>query len=286
MFKVNHAGSFITGTFALGLMSTTALSADIDSGCSPAVSGVNGKIEGSAGYLEDGDAEGARLHGVATLSLPLGCLLGAQIDLSGGDLDGDGYFGAGGHLFIRDPASYLVGIHGQYIDLDGDDIFRIGPEFELYLDQVTISGILGFEGVDNFDTDDFVAGIEAAYYLTDNFKIGAGYRHFVDLDVGAITMEFQPENLPLSIFADAMVGSDDYVSISGGFRFYFGGEDKSLIRRHREDDPSHIFNWLRKAGRGAGTAPGVCVDDPGTVIDECSGGGDDGGGDDGGGYAT
>jgi hypothetical protein len=276
MFKVNFAGALITGTFALGLMSTTALSADIDDGCTPAVSGLNGKIEGSGGYLEDDDADGGRFHGVATLSLPLGCLIGAQIDLAGGDLDGDGFFGAGGHLFIRDPASYLVGIHGQYIDLDGDDIFRIGPEFEIYLDQFTISGVLGFEGVDDFDTDDVVGGIEASYYITDNFKVGAGYRHYIDLDVGALTMEFQPENFPLSIFADAMAGSDDFVSVSGGFRFYFGGEDKSLIRRHREDDPAHLFNWLRKTEDNP-SAPAPCVDDPETRINECTGeGGDDG----------
>jgi hypothetical protein len=283
MFRFNFAGAVITGTFALGLMGTTALSADIDQGCTPAVSGLNGKLEGAAGYIEDEDSDGARFHGVATLSLPLGCLIGAQIDLSGGDIDGDGYFGAGGHLFVRDPESYLIGIHGQYLDLDGDDVFRIGPEFELYLNQVTVSGILGFETIDDFDTDDVVAGFEAAYYVTDNFKVGAGYRHFLDVDVGALTMEFQPETLPASVFADVMAGSDDYFSVTGGFRFYFGGEDKSLIRRHREDDPSHIFNWLRKVGRGvAAAAP--CVDDPETAIDECNPGGDDGGtGDDGGG---
>ena len=29
-------------------------------------------------------------------------------------------------------------------------------------------------------------------------------------------------------------------NILGGLKFYFGGEDKSLIRRHREDDPAFL----------------------------------------------
>ena len=59
--------------------------------------------------------------------------------------------------------------------------------------------------------------------------------------------EFQPEALPGSVFVDAMVGSDDYVSVMGGLRFYFGAEDKSLKARHREDDPGHFFNLLARA---------------------------------------
>ena len=172
--------------------------------------------------------------------------LGAQVDIGAGDLDGDGFFGVGGHLFMRDPSSYLLGIHGQYIDLSGEDIFRIGPEAELYLDNITLSAMAGFEDVESFDTDDFVAQVEAAYYINDNFKLYAGYRHFLPIDAGAIGFEFQPESLPGSVFVDAMVGSDDYVSVMGGLRFYFGADDKSLKARQREDDPGHFFNLLAR----------------------------------------
>jgi hypothetical protein len=236
----------VTGTFGFGMMLTGALAADVDPGCVPAVSAINGKIEGAGGFYEDDVDDGMRFHGVASLSLPLGCLFGAQIDLGAGDLDGDGFVGAGGHLFMRDPSSYLLGVHGQYIDLSGEDIFRFGPEAELYLDSVTLSAMVGFEDVDDFNTDDVVAQVEAAYYINDNFKLYGGYRNFLSVDVGAVGFEFQPEALPGSVFVDAMAGSDDYVSVMGGLRFYFGAEDKSLKARHREDDPGTFFNLLTR----------------------------------------
>ncbi|MGR3291066.1 MAG: hypothetical protein ACU0C9_07700, partial [Paracoccaceae bacterium] len=37
------------------------------------------------------------------------------------------------------------------------------------------------------------------------------------------------------------IGKDDFVSVWAGLRVYLGAEDKTLIRRHREDDPR---NWL------------------------------------------
>jgi hypothetical protein len=267
------AGGVITGTFAFGLMFSTSLSfaADIDPGCVRAVSEVNGKLDAAAGYLEDNEEEGARFHGIASLSMPIGCLLGAQIDVGGGDLDGDGFFGAQGHLFIRDPSSYLLGVTGQYVDLDGDDIFRVGPEFELYLDNVTFSGVAAFEATDgDLDDDDFVAGLHASFYATENFALTAGYRHFLDTDVGAIGFEFQPEWLPVSFYADGMLGTDDYLSIIGGVRFYFGGEEKSLIRRHREDDPTDKLPWLRGAEEErAATGGEECDFDPETPAPEC-----------------
>jgi hypothetical protein len=106
--------------------------------------------------------------------------------------------------------------------------------------------MVGFEDVEDFNTDDVVAQVEAAYYINDNLKLYGGYRNFLSIDAGAIGFEFQPESLPGSVFVDAMVGSDDYVSVMGGLRFYFGADDKSLKARHREDDPGHFFNLLAR----------------------------------------
>lgn len=244
-----------TGSFGFGMMMTGALAADVDVGCLPAVSALNGKIGGAGGLYEDDVGEGARFQGVASLSLPLGCLFGAQVDIGAGDLDGDGFWGVGGHLFMRDPTSYLIGIHAQYIDLSGEDIFRIGPEAELYFDDITLSAMAGFEDVDSFDTDDLLVQVEAAYYISDNLKLNAGYRHFLSIDAGAIGLEYQPETLPGSVFVDAMLGSDDYVSVMGGLRFYFGAEDKSLKARHREDDPGHYFNLLTRQDEACVVVP-------------------------------
>ena len=46
--------------------------------------------------------------------------------------------------------------------------------------------------------------------------------------------------LPVSLTLDGQVGEDGYTSVMAGVSLYFGGEDTSLIRRHREDDPDCI----------------------------------------------
>ena len=94
---------------------------------------------------------------------------------------------------MRDPSSYLLGAHAQYFDLSGEDIFRFGPEAELYLDNITLSAMAGLEDVESFDSDDVVAQVEAAYYISDSFKLYGGYRKFLSNNVGAIGFEFQPE---------------------------------------------------------------------------------------------
>jgi hypothetical protein len=240
------AGAIVTGTFGFGILMTGALAADIDAGCIPAVSTVNGKIEGAGGYYKDDVGSGERFQGVGSLSLPVGCLLGIQVDVGAGDLDGDGFWGVGGHIFTRDPSSYLLGVQAQYVDISGDSVFRVGPEAELYLDNFTLSGMAGFENATDFGSDDVVAQLEAAYYIDDNLKLYGGYRRFLGIDAGAVGLEFNPGFIPGSVFVDAMAGSDDYTSIMGGFRLYFGGDDKSLKARQREDDPGHYFNLLNR----------------------------------------
>lgn len=246
MKSIKLTGAILfSGAMMTGLFGSVVQAADVDTGCVPAVSGVNGKLEGSGGYFDNDDVSSdGRFLGVGTLSLPLGCMFGLQIDAAGGTLEDNGYGGVGGHLFMRDPSSYLLGVHAQYMDFDGDDVFRIDAEAELYLDQLTLSGIIGYEDIEGSSTDNIIGGVEAAYYLTDDFKLSAGLRHFFDVSVGAVGLEYQPEAMPGSVFVDAMFGEDDYVSVTGGLRFYFGGEQKSLKARHREDDPAHYFNWV------------------------------------------
>jgi hypothetical protein len=41
-----------------------------------------------------------------------------------------------------------------------------------------------------------------------------------------------------ALFVEGRVGEHDDHGIWGGLRVYFGQKDKTLIRRHREDDPA------------------------------------------------
>jgi hypothetical protein len=71
------------------------------------------------------------------------------------------------------------------------------------------------------------------------------------------------------VFVDAMVGSDDYVSVMGGLRFYFGAEDKSLKARHREDDPGSFFNLLARAAEACVPVPDDEVVEDGATVNYC-----------------
>ncbi len=54
--------------------------------------------------------------------------------------------------------------------------------------------------------------------------------------------------LPASLTLEGRLGEDGFSSVTAGFNLYFGGEDKSLIRRHREDDPRLRFFDMFNAG--------------------------------------
>jgi len=72
--------------------------------------------------------------------------------------------------------------------------------------------------------------------------------------------------LPASLTVDGRVGEHGFTTLTAGFNIYFGGDtSKSLIRRHREDDPpirgKDIFGAAGDAFQEAG-----CPIDPETLV--------------------
>ena len=68
----------------------------------------------------------------------------------------------------------------------------------------------------------------------------------------------------VSLFGEGRIGEDDYKAAFGGLRVYFGQRDKTLIRRHREDDanfwePDTVFGVASDLGKTTGTCPVVEV---------------------------
>ena len=52
--------------------------------------------------------------------------------------------------------------------------------------------------------------------------------------------------LPASVTFDGRLGEDGFTSLMAGLSLYFGGEDKSRIHRHQEDDPRiRFFDYLQ-----------------------------------------
>lgn len=209
----------------------------------PAVSGVNGKIALSGGEFDDDE------FGVLTgaVTVPLGLRYGLQGDAILGVRDGDFVGGGAAHLFWRDPTVGLLGLYGSYThreDFDGS-VSRIGIEAEYYLGQWTAKTLLGAEFIDAgtgfVEPDDgLFAFTDISYYVNDDFEVSVGHRYTADRHALALGVEYQlAQNVfsnGISLFAEGRIGEDDYQAVWGGVRVYFGG-DKSLIRRHREDDP-------------------------------------------------
>jgi hypothetical protein len=228
-----------------------------------AVDGLNAKIDGFAGSLANHAFYGSR----ASLSFPLGSTLGVQIDGAGGSLNNRDFGTIGGHLFARNPLTGLIGAYISYTnwnEFGGVDATLAAAEGELYWGRWTLQGIMGAEFggatsqittltttvpaaittttfVQSYDVPTrFFDQVNLKYYLTENWDAYVGHRYLGDKNAFAVGSELA---LPLgggvmaSAFVEGRIGTEDFEGVWAGLRFYFGGKDKPLIRRHREDDP-------------------------------------------------
>ena len=203
----------------------------------PAVSGVNGKISADGGNFDG--SSGSVLQG--TLSAPLGNSFGAQLDGAAGHYEDASYKGAGLHLFWRDPEKGLLGIVGSTQKLGSVDAQRVGAEAEGYFGDFSVKLRAGQQSGD-VEHGGFVSA-KANYYATENLALSLGYESAPGQHGGKIGIEWQPDvaSAPgLSLFAEAESASNSYDRTVVGVRYYFG-DKKSLIKRHRQDDPDSLL---------------------------------------------
>ena len=110
----------------------------------PAVDGVNGRIEGLGGSLNQKGLAG----GQAAVAVPLGGQWGFQVDGGAGALENHAFESAAGHLFWRNPWQGLLGVYVSYTHWDqygGVHANQAAIEFERYWGRWTLRGILGGE---------------------------------------------------------------------------------------------------------------------------------------------
>lgn len=242
MVRSNYLATISAVAF---LAATPSLATELPSASGlPAVSELNGKAAILGGSI---DGDGAALTDLS-ISLPLGHSFGLQADGLFGYIGGDqeGVAGGGGHLFWRDPAIGLIGGFGAAFSIGGEQFYRYAGEGQVYLGQLALEG---YFGQDKADLDDGIFwSTIAAYYLTDDLRLTGGVKYSNWRDdalqgpghVGVAGLEYQmirDDQYGLSMFGEGRFDGDDYHAVWGGIRFYFG-ENKSLIRRHREDDPT------------------------------------------------
>jgi hypothetical protein len=241
----------------------------------PAVDGVNGKVSGFGGTYANKSLYG----GQGALSLPLAQQYGLQLDAAAGSFDHRSFAGAGAHLFWRDPSRALIGVYSGYTRWNGPvggvNVGQTAFEGEAYLGRWTLRALAGVEfgntvsGTINgliytYDVRTrFFDHFDVGYYVQDDWKVFVGHRYTGGRNALALGTEFAA---PLgrggmaSFFVEGRIGDSDASGVWGGIRFYAGQKDKSLMRRHREDDPVEVplggaTTGGTSAGAGTPAAP-------------------------------
>lgn len=209
----------------------------------PAVAEPNLKVSGTFGDVIDDYTW--QVQGQFTA--PLGHSFGFAVEAGGGAVDGHDYYGAAGHLFMRDPDSYLIGVFGGYAESSdfAIDVTRAGAEAEFYLSSLTIAATAGYQFSDAIGDSAF-GSIDIRWYVTNNFYLSGGGMVEDDRAYGKVATEWQPgfAALPgLAFNAQGVWGEDDYHSIMGGLTYYFG-VPASLKDRHRKLDPDSALFGL------------------------------------------
>ncbi|HVV78616.1 MAG TPA: hypothetical protein VHD59_03240 [Pseudolabrys sp.] len=273
----------LIATASVLFVSGAALAADLPNkapvaaGCVQAVDGVNAKISGWGGSFSDEGIGGAS----GSVSMPIGCGWGVQFDASAASFDSRFLGSLGGHLFWRDPSKALLGAYaaGTYWDQAGGvKIGHLGAEGELYLNRFTLQGLAGVE----FGNDTTGGGLtidtktrffdiaNVAFYPTDNLKLYVGHRYLAGNHAAAFGAELgipMQHGMMAALFAEGVAGEHDSHGVIGGLRLYFGQKDKSLIRRHREDDPTDWMSGLSGAGATSGnSSSGTLVCTPPAIL--------------------
>ncbi|MEQ1755685.1 MAG: hypothetical protein ABL973_16310 [Micropepsaceae bacterium] len=212
----------------------------------PAVSEPNLKLRGSAGQVIDDFSWNVEGDFTAPLSEKIGVALEAGM----GQRDQNDYWGAGGHIFARDPETYLIGLFAAYSQGNefNVDLTRVGGEFEFYFQDITVSGSGGYQF--SADLGDKAFGsLDFKWYADENFAISAGAFGDKDDAFARGRLEWQPgfAALPgLAFNAEGVLGEDDYHSVMGGLTYYFG-TPANLKDRHRKQDPESALFGLFQA---------------------------------------
>lgn len=212
----------------LGLLSSAILANTVNAGT--AVSDENVKLQLMGGSVDGVHTETASF----ALAVPAGENFGLQLDGLYGVVGEADVRGGGLHAFWRDSEKALVGLVASYAEADDIAVTRAGIEAEYYHGKFTVTATGGHQDGDIEESGYGTA--EIRYYHDDNlvFTIGGSKANDSDLWGGSIEKQLGDDGL--SIFIASFVGNEGYDYTVLGVNYYFG-EDKSLIRRHREDDP-------------------------------------------------
>lgn len=233
----------------------------------PAVSGPNGKFELDIGALSDPSS--AIFRAGVSFTLPIGDTFGLQGDLAVGSFADEWVGGGALHAFTRNPSSYLIGVTAGVVAADGAMLGAIGVEGELYLDRISLEGWAGWAALEYDDpmmSDDsgFFGVGDLAFYPTDDWRLSIGVTSILGSESLKLATEYQFADLGIPFSGTGEIRAYDTGAWSAkiGIKGYFGGDsDKSLIDRHRQDDPpNRVLDLFSAANLLTADAPDGEVD--------------------------
>jgi hypothetical protein len=91
----------------------------------------------------------------------------------------------------------------------------------------------------------FFDAVEVSYFITDNFQLSAGHAYTFGTNFLILASEYGfalGGGRMASLFAEGWLGEHGDDGFFTGLRVYFGQRDKSLMDRHRQDDPDTMFD--------------------------------------------
>ncbi len=234
----------------------------------PAVSAINGKLSIEGGEINAHPAGIA----IGSITAPLGFDFGGQADLGVGTSQGKRIWGVGGQLFARDPGIGLVGALASYNDrgvkrvttastITAANSGRVGAEAAYYWHQFTPELQVGYQQT-SFKSGAFVRAA-VNFYPIDDLALTAGGDFNPGKSFALLGVEYRP-NIGgisgLTTFGEGGISGQRASYALFGVRYYFGA-DKTLIRRHREDDPPNLISGPGVAptygGNSAGNSSGI-----------------------------
>lgn len=243
----------------------------------PAVDGPNAKVEGFGGSLANRSIAGAQGAFTVPLIAPLGLQIdGAIGSFDGsrfGNVGGHLFWRDPGLALFG-----LYTSHTWWDRYGGAYVGQMAGEGEIYYGRFTLQGIAGVEfgnsasntvssrsltppGPIQFPIGNYTPGvitnsaatdaynvrtrffdeINLKYYIADNFSGYVGHRYLGGKNALALGSEYAfglGRGLMASAFVEGRVGEGSFNGVWGGLKFYFGGHDKPLMARHRQDDPN------------------------------------------------
>jgi hypothetical protein len=214
----------------------------------PAVSAPNGKVSVEGGVSSSSGQSSAVGTAQGALTLPAGHSFGVEVDALA-STSRNAFAGGGlAQVFWRDPELGMAGPFAGLVGGNGTRLALGGGEAQLFAANLTLQAFGGYADATTGSPVPGLGGLQGGFYgshLTlyphPDLALTVGGQVAVGRGTGTARAEFLPDFTPhrnVSLFVSASAGDNQAWRVTGGIRVYFG-PDKSLIRRHREDDQSY-----------------------------------------------